>query len=82
MLNFRSHIAVGVALAYNRCVINLKVSVIFQALDTALKVLKSNNSSKPAMLISVDRNSGKVLCLCNVPKVSIIQKFTFTQFLA
>eukprot|EP00112_Aurelia_sp_Birch-Aquarium-sp1_P026783 Seg972.2 transcript_id=Seg972.2/GoldUCD/mRNA.D3Y31 product="Alanine-tRNA ligase cytoplasmic" protein_id=Seg972.2/GoldUCD/D3Y31 len=39
-----------------------------KALDTALKVLKSNNSSKPAMLISVDRNSGRVLCLCNVPK--------------
>eukprot|EP00795_Rhopilema_esculentum_P001457 gene1457-15882_t len=39
-----------------------------KALDTALKVLKSSANSKPAMLLSVDNNAGKVLCLCNVPK--------------
>eukprot|EP00794_Sanderia_malayensis_P019007 gene19007-20919_t len=39
-----------------------------KTLDAALKQFKTNNSSKPAMLISVNNDSGKVLCLCQVPK--------------
>jgi len=39
-----------------------------RTLDTALKVLKTNDTNKPAMLISVDQSKGKILCLCNVPK--------------
>jgi len=42
-----------------------------KTLDTALKQLKTNNTSKAAMLLSVNRDAGKVVCLCQVPKTVI-----------
>jgi hypothetical protein len=43
-----------------------------QALDAALKQLKAGAPNTAAMLFSVDRENNKVMCLCQVPDVSVI----------
>ncbi len=41
-----------------------------QALDAALKLIKSKAPNTAAMLFSVDRDNNKIICLCIVPNVS------------
>jgi len=42
-----------------------------KALDSALKQVKNNAPDLAAMFFSVDRDAGKVLCLCQVPKAIV-----------
>lgn len=44
---------------------------ISQALDGALKLFKSDAPNTAAMLFSVDGESGRFVCLCQVPNVSV-----------
>ena len=43
-----------------------------QALDAALKHLKVGAPNTAAMFLSVDKDNNKVVCLCQVPDVSVL----------
>ena len=42
-----------------------------QALDGAIKQYKSLAPKTPVMFFSVDNDTGKILCMANVPKVGV-----------
>ena len=42
-----------------------------QALDAALKQVKTLAPNMAAMFFSIDHDNNKILCLCQVPNVSV-----------
>ena len=47
----------------------VSICIVVQALDSALKQFKSSAPNTAVLLLSVDHDNNKILCLAQVPKV-------------
>ncbi len=52
-----------------------------QALNESLKLLKTNSPQTAAMLFAVDSDAGKIICLCQVPQVNVLERTLFCKMI-
>lgn len=49
-----------------------------KALNESLKLLKTNSPQTAAMLFAVDNDAGKIICLCQVPQVNMLERIAYS----
>lgn len=75
--NYESILELNFVIVCSESLNDLTVSP--QALNESLKLLKTNSPHTAAMLFAVDNDAGKIICLCQVPQVNVLERTLFCK---